>query len=88
VGGPPDRVARGTWLDKPLIQVSAGAASKAVAQALSAEMRAWMVLMHEYYITSPVVTFVEELVGPLWIPDPNYSPAGRYLIQFQMMVHN
>lgn len=88
VGGPMDFTARQTWMDKPLVQVSAGAPTKSVAKDLANQVRAAMPLMYAAYTTTPVVANVEELVGPLWLPDQKYAPAGRYLVQYQLSIHN
>jgi len=88
VGGPMDFTARQTWMDRPLIQVSAGAAYKSAAKDLAIAVRAAMPLMYAAYTAGPVVANVEELVGPLWLPDTKYAPAGRYLIQYQLSIHN
>lgn len=88
VGGPMDFTARQVWMDKPLVQVSTGAPTKSVAKDLANQVRAAMPLMYAAYTTTPVVANVEELVGPLWLPDQKYAPAGRYLVQYQLSIHN
>ncbi len=88
VGGPMARQARQMWMDEPLIQVSCGAPNKAAAKDIAIAVRAAMPLMYVSYTAGPVVANVEELVGPLWLPDPKYGPAGRYLIQYQLSIHN
>lgn len=88
VGGPMAAQGRQTWMDVPRIQVSTGAPNKAVAKDLANLVRSVMPLMYAAYTTTPVVANVEELVGPLWLPDPKYGPAGRYLSQYQLRIHN
>ena len=87
IGGPIDRLARGTWLDTAYVDVSCGAPKKSAAYDLTATVRAALAVMYSHEHSAGVVVNTAEQVGPSWIADPDYPGVGRYLLQVSVTVH-
>lgn len=89
IGGSMLPAARKMYMDRASIDVSCIAPTKSRAADLMIATRAWLLVMWDYpQLGGIVVANVDELVGPIWLAEPDYPPAGRYLLQMDFTVHN
>lgn len=75
------------WFDRVSLDVSCCGPNKSMAQDLQQYLRPRLLTMWSYSFPSGVVTDVVEEAGPIWLADPDYSKAGRYLLQVAVTVH-
>lgn len=89
IGGAMDPVARGTWLDRPRLDVSAWGKDKAAAKDLAGTVRSLLAIApyDDHTAAGAVWSNTSEDVGPQWLPSTDYPGAGRYLLQFSILIH-
>lgn len=75
------------WLDDASIDISYFGPSKTAAQSLMQTVRPRVLTAWSYQVPGGVFVDAREMVGPIWMADPDYSKAGRYLVQNQITVH-
>lgn len=75
------------WSDGASVDVEYHAPSQGEAQDLMKAIRPIVAVAWLYQVPNGVFQDAEESVGPMWIPDPDYSKAGRYLVQNRITVH-
>lgn len=88
IGGAMEHSARQTSLDKASLDLHCIGPNRASARDLADAVRGSMLIMWSFTHSLGEVVNVEELVGPLWVADPQYSPAGKYIIQLDVLVRN
>lgn len=80
-----------TAFDYPRIDVDVFGPDKGTAADLMKVVRRLMlsgILTADLSAWSASVSHVREDVGPQWLDEPDYPPAGRYLIQFTVLARS
>jgi hypothetical protein len=73
------------WLLAYSVQVDARADSKQAAWATAEQARQIILKLPSAAWPQGVVSFVQPVEGPFWLPDPNGAP--RYCARYQIRVH-
>lgn len=89
IGGLMDRAGGGQWLDRPRWDIDCHGRSKSAAKDLAATVRALLAVARfdDHSASGAVWCDTTEDVGPQWLPDPDYTEAGRYLLQYSVLIH-
>lgn len=89
IGGAMDPGARGTWADRPRLDISCWGAGKAAAKDLAATVRSLLAIApyDDHTGAGAVWSNTVEDVGPQWLPSTDYPAAGRYLLQYSLLIH-
>lgn len=75
------------WSDDASVDVEYHAPSQGEANDLMKLLRPVVAVAWLYQVPGGVFQEAEESIGPMWLEDPDYSKAGRYLVQNRVTVH-
>lgn len=75
------------WSDEAEVQISYCGPNKGAAQDLMNTIRPYVAQAWLYQVPGGVFQDALETTGPAWLADPDYSKAGRYLVQNRVTVH-
>lgn len=89
IGGGMDGAGGGQWLDRPRLDIDCHGANKAAARDLTAIVRSLLpaARFDDHSAAGAVWSNTTEDVGPQWLPDQDYPQAGRYLLQYSILIH-
>lgn len=74
-------------IERALVNVHTYGGDDAEAWAVAAQVVRAMAELEGRVVAGGVITAVERLLGPAWLPDPDASDAPRYLLQFAITAH-
>lgn len=91
-GGPAGRVGTsgGSWpdhLDRALVDLHAYGADDQNAYAVAAQAVRALAELEGKTVAGGVITAVDRMLGPTWLPDPDAGDAPRYLVQVAVTAH-
>jgi hypothetical protein len=75
------------WSDDASLDVEYHGPDQGSANDLMSVLRPIVAVAWLYQVAGGVFQDAAELVGPIWLEDPDYSKAGRYLVQNRITVH-
>lgn len=89
IGGSMDGAGRGTWLDRPRLDISCWGPDKAGAKDLAGTVRSLLAVAAaaDHSAAGAVWSTTSEDVGPQWLPSTDYPGTGRYLLQYSVLIH-
>lgn len=74
-------------VDRAVIQADAYGEDDAGAWAVAAALHVAMVALEGTVVAGGVLTGVDRILGPAWLPDPDADNAPRYLLQWAVYAH-